>query len=303
MTTALVVGYGSIGQRHARLLRDLGCEVAVVSRREIDSVQRFSSIPEALSATKPNYIVIANETSGHAPAIEEVHRAGFSGKVLVEKPLGAVPIGYRHSFKIAAVGYNLRFHPALKALRDAIKNEQVVSIQIYCGQYLPDWRPGTDYRESYSADPARGGGVLRDLSHELDYLVWLGGAWRRVAAIGGRLGELDIQSDDSWGLLVELAECPLATVQINYLDRPGNRKIVVNTSAHTYRTDLIAATLECDGKMQKFEIDRHETYLAQHRAVLSGDISQLSSFADGMRVMQFIDAIERSARERVWISA
>lgn len=304
MTVAVVAGYGSIGQRHTRLLRELGCDVAVVSGRAIDGVSRFPSILEALATRKPDYIVIANETSQHASAIEELQRAGFFGKVLIEKPLGDMPIERgTHAFNVAAVGYNLRFHPVLDALRGAIKNEQVISIQIYCGQYLPDWRPGTDYRESYSADPARGGGVLRDLSHELDYLLWLGGAWRRVVAIGGRFGGLEIRSDDSWGLLLELERCPLATVQINYLDQPGSRQIVVNTKTHTYRADLVNATLECDGKMQKFEVDRDETYLAQHRAVLSGDTSRLCSLADGASVMQFIAAIERSARERIWVSA
>ena len=61
-------------------------------------------------------------------------------------------------------------------------------------------------------------------SHELDYLLWLGGRWRRVAALGGRLGDLEIASDDCWGLLLELEACPVATLQINYLDRPGVRR-------------------------------------------------------------------------------
>lgn len=304
MSAVVVVGHGSIGQRHVRLLRELGCKVAVVSRRASDEVSRFASIPEALAASNAGYIVIANETFQHASALEELRRAGFSKSVLIEKPLGELPMPNKtYAFSLAAVGYNLRFHPVLSALHQAIQTEQIVSIQIYSGQYLPDWRPGTDYRESYSADPARGGGVLRDLSHELDYLLWLGGAWRRVAAIGGRFGELDIQSDDSWGLLAELEKCPLATVQINYLDRPGKRQIVVNTKAHTYRADLVGATFECDGKIQKFEVDRDETYLAQHRAILSGDTSRFCSLADGASVMQFIAAIERSARERVWVSA
>jgi predicted dehydrogenase len=304
MTAAVVVGYGSIGQRHARLLRELGCEVAVVSRRKVDHAPRFASLSEALSARKTDYVVIASETSQHASMIEELRRARFSGRVLLEKPLGEMPAGFKgDAFSTAAVGYNLRFHPVLAALREAIAGDGVISIQVYCGQYLPDWRPGTDYRESYSADPARGGGVLRDLSHELDYLFWLGGAWRRVSAIGGRLGALEIQTDDCWAIIAELENCPAASVQINYLDRPGRRDLVINTANHTYAADLVRATLECDGKVQAFKVERDDTYRAEHRAMLADDTSRLCSLAEGARVMQFIAAVERSARERAWVSA
>jgi predicted dehydrogenase len=276
----------------------------VVSRRKVDYAPRFASISEALSACKADYVVVASEMSQHAPAIEELRRVGFSGRVLIEKPLGEMPAGLKgDAFSAIAVGYNLRFHPVLAALREAIAGERVISIQVYCGQYLPDWRPGTDYRKAYSADPARGGGVLRDLSHEIDYLFWLGGAWRRVSAIGGRLGALEIQSDDCWAIIAELERCPAASVQINYLDRPGRRELVVNTANHTYAADLVRATLERDGNVQEFKVERDDTYRAQHRAMLAGDTSRLCSLAEGARVMQFIAAVERSARERAWVSA
>src|SRR5712671_3820113 len=92
---ALVVGYGSIGQRHAGLLRELGCEVAVVSRRKVDHEPCFASISAALSACKADYIVIASETSRHASAVEELRAVGFTGRVLVEKPLGEMPAGLK----------------------------------------------------------------------------------------------------------------------------------------------------------------------------------------------------------------
>ncbi len=304
MTRAIVVGYGSIGQRHVRLLQQLGCEVAVVSRRAVDHAPNFPTIAAALAASAADYAVIANETSEHAAAVAELRAAGFSGRLLVEKPLGAVsPAIAADGFALAAVGYNLRFHPVMAALAQSLAGEQLISMQVYCGQYLPDWRPGTDYQQSYSADPARGGGVLRDLSHELDYALWLGGPWRRVAALGGRLGPLHIQSDDCWGLLMELQRCPLVTVQINYLDRPGRRQVVVNTAAHTYVADLVRGILVRDGSEQPFKIERDDTYLAQHRAVLAGDTSQLCDFKQGESVMRLIDAAERALRDGAWIAA
>jgi predicted dehydrogenase len=302
MSTAAVIGYGSIGRRHARLLVQLGCTVAVVSRRAVDYEPSFRSIAEAVRDFQPDYVVIANETSAHGTAVDELVRSGFSGRVLIEKPL-AVAAAALSRFALAAVGYNLRFHPVMAALAEEIQGEPLISIHAYGGQYLPDWRPDTDYRRSYSADPARGGGVLRDLSHELDYLLWLGGGWRRVAALGGKLGPLEITADDCWGLLLELERCRVAAVQINYLDRPGRRQLVVNTAKHTYFADMGRGLLCCDGEERSFSVERDAMYLAEHRAMLAGDASRLCSSEQGARVMALIGAAERAAVQGTWIAA
>jgi predicted dehydrogenase len=208
-----------------------------------------------------------------------------------------------HNFDLCAVAYNLRFHPALTELAAAVTSESILAMQVYCGQYLPEWRPGTDYRRSYSADKGRGGGVLRDLSHELDYVLWLGGAWRRAAAIGGRFGDLDITSDDCWALLLELERCRCATVQINYFDRPGRRQIIVNTRSHCFAVDLSQAVFIRDGDVQQLKVDRDDTYRAQHQAILAGDTSRLCDLTQGENVMKLIAAAERSARECMWVCA
>jgi predicted dehydrogenase len=301
MTRALVIGYGSIGRRHARILAEMGCEISLVSRRPTKDFACFSDIRGAVREVGPEYAVVANETSAHAAAVTALAEAGFAGKLLIEKPLGGdiKPRG----FSLCAVAYNLRFHPALSRLAEALADENIVAMQVYCGQYLPDWRPGTDYRQSYSADPVRGGGVLRDLSHELDYMLWLGGACRRIAAIGGRFGALEIASDDCWALLLELERCRCATLQVNYLDRPGRRQVVVNTVDHTYVLDFAQAALTRDGVAQKFAVERDDTYRAQHRAMLAGDTSGLCSLEEGERVTRLIAAAQRAASEHAWVAA
>jgi len=302
MTRALVVGYGSIGQRHARILRELDCEIGIVSRRELADVTRFPTVAEGINALSPDYVVVANETAEHLNTVAALTAAGFGGILLVEKPLGEGAPIRAEAFAFSGVGYNLRFHPLLTALAEELQGQRLVSMEVYCGQYLPDWRPGTDYRAGYSSDPLRGGGVLRDLSHELDYLLWLAGAGRRVAAIGGRFGELDIASDDSWAIVAELERCPLATIQINYLDRPGRRRITVNTASHTYSVDFGAATLTRDGTATRFEVDRDTTYRAMHRAVLACDGSRLCTISEGEKVMALISALEEAALRREWVA-
>jgi predicted dehydrogenase len=301
MTKALVIGYGSIGRRHTRVLEELGCDVAVVSRRKLENIRQFADVGAAIDEFRPDYAVVANETSAHAGAVSELAAAGYRGKLLIEKPLGgAVP---SYDFALCAVAYNLRFHPALAELALALADDTILAMQVYCGQHLPDWRPGADYRTSYSADPERGGGVLRDLSHELDYVLWLGGAWRRAAAIGGRFGSLEILSDDCWALLLELERCRCATVQVNYLDRPGRRQIVVNTRNHSFAVDFGQGALMRDGEVRRFTVDKDDTYRAQHKAILAGDTSRLCGLAQGQAVMNLIAASEKAAREGAWVSA
>lgn len=304
MTKALVVGLGSIGSRHARILLELNCVVSVVSRRPVEGYDHYSNLDDALHQVAPDYVVVANETAAHIDTMQHLAKSGYEGMVLLEKPLGVQPDNLpRHHFLRVAIAYNLRFHPVLGALHEVLAGEEIISAQIYCGQYLPDWRPGTDYRRSYSARRELGGGVLRDLSHEIDYMAWLFGGWRRLAALGGRLGGLEIDSDDCWGVLVEYERCPVATLQINYFDRPGRREIVVNTKRHTFRADLKSATVECDGEISSLPYQLDDTYRAQHVAMLAGDTARLCSLEEGVKVMRFLSACENAAFKGQWMSA
>lgn len=301
--SALVVGLGSIGRRHARLLAELGLEVAAVSRRGDATLRCYVSLETALARENPGYVVIANETTAHQPTLAALAAAGFAGTVLVEKPLFDRPEPLPDNrFAALYVGYNLRFHPLLAELRRQLAAEPAVSAQVYAGQYLPDWRPGRDYRETASASRAAGGGVLRDLSHELDYLTWLFGPCRQVAALHGRSGALDIDSDDTAALLLAFERCPVATVQLNYLDRPGAREIVVNTAHRTLRADLVGGSLRVDGEDRPFPVTRDATYIAQHRSALGNRRETLCSADEGAAVVALIAAAEAAAAGGRWVA-
>ena len=301
---ALVLGYGSIGERHARLLVETKCSVAVVSRRSIDFAPHYSELSHALSDWQPEYVVVADRTSEHHQAMETLVKHGFQGRVLIEKPLfdrlSALP---RHSFSLAAVAYNLRCHPLLTKLKSLLDDtDQLVTANIYVGSYLPDWRPNTDYRQSYSAKRGQGGGVLRDLSHELDYVLWLFGSWRRLAASGGHFSQLEIDSDDSYTLLMETQRCPLVSIHMNYLDRVPRREILVNTDQHTVRVDLISNTMVIDGVQEAPSVAQVDTYRAEHQAMLSGNAEGLCTLEDAMETLVTIEAAERAAASHAWIA-
>lgn len=303
LVDCLIIGYGSIGMRHADILRKMEHSVHVVSKRDVKDFPCYSSIKEALQNKDFDYVIISNETYKHYESFMELRELGYSGKLLIEKPIFLEPHSLPQSgFENVFVAYNLRFHPVIQKLHEFLNGKEIYSIQVYVGQYLPNWRPGTDYTRSYSASKAQGGGVLRDLSHELDYMNWLCGGWKRVAAIGGKFSDLQIDSDDVFVLLLEMENCPVASIQMNYLDRKAQREIIINLKDHTIKADLILNTLEIDGEVSEFEVERNLTYTVQHDAILNGDYSTACTLKQGMDVLTLIQAAESASKKQEWIN-
>jgi predicted dehydrogenase len=303
VVNSLVIGYGSIGARHAGILEELGSRVAVVSRRpDAAHITVFGELGQALQVHAPGYVVIANETGLHRTALEQLGQCGYRGTVLVEKPLFSATASIpENAFGALRIAYNLRFHPIILRLKALLEGEQVVSANVYVGQYLPDWRPGTDYRQSYSALPERGGGVLRDLSHELDYLTWMLGGWNSVAALGGHFSAIEVTSDDVFSLLMTTPRCRAASVHLNYLERIPKRLITINTNRHTLQADLVKGTLAVDGDTEMFQTERNGTYRAMHAAVLAGQNEVACSLEEGIETLLLIDAAYTAAQTRKWI--
>jgi predicted dehydrogenase len=297
---AVVVGLGSIGTRHAAILAELGFRVATVSRRDGGD---YKSVADAVHQVSPAYVVVATETSCHADSLRQLAEAGFRGPVLVEKPIFAKS-GPRslYPFSKLAVGYNLRFHPVMTALARRIQGRSAITVSAYVGQDIRDWRPGRDHRTTSSATVGAGGGVLRDLSHELDYLLWLFGPWRRVAAVGGSSGARQIEVDDHIDLLLEMNRSQTVHVHMDYLDRPGTRKIRVNLEDETIEADLVDARLTVNGVVEDYRSERNESYRAMHLAAMN-DTGPICSLSEGLAVVDLIDASERALLSREWVMA
>lgn len=293
----LVVGLGSIGMRHVRVLERLGRRVATVSRRGGGT---FPDVAAAMARGRPDYVVIASETALHGAHIEALAGLGYDQTVMVEKPLLAAPQALpENRFSRLYVGYNLRFHPVVARLREQVGGMRALTASAYVGQHLAGWRPGRDYRATSSASRATGGGVLRDLSHELDLLLWLFGGWRGVAAAIGASGTLDIDAEDNASLLLKLERCPAVSVAMNYLDRVPSRLLRIVGEESTIVADLVAATLACGDKTETFSIDRDATYAAMHGAALA-DGAGVCTAQEGLDVVELIDAAERSASTGAW---
>lgn len=279
----------------------LGQDVSVVTKREIDYPSIFPNIKEAIKELNPDYIVVANETNKHYETLLEIKGTGYNKKILIEKPLFNKKQDTESLFDDVYVAYNLRFHPMIQKLATELQYKKVVSVQAYVGQYLPSWRPGTDYRKTYSASKALGGGVLRDLSHELDYLQYLFGDWKTMTAIGGKFSSLNVETDDHFSIMFNTEKVPLVTVQMNYLDFITQRFIIVNSNEKTYKADFIQNTLQINNEIIYFETERNDTYRLQHLALLNNDVTELCDLKDGLRVVNMIEKAEKASSDKEWI--
>ena len=190
MKRVLVIGCGSIGRRHAVNAARFG----TVSVADVDSARAAAvareigaevceTVEQGLAA-KPDAVVVAVPHRHHLPLATAALKT--SGDILIEKPLAASLAGVGDFLQAAdaakrrvRVVCNMRFHPAIAALRAALPMiGRPRFAQAHYGNYLPDMRPGADYRTLYCASAEAGGGVILDAIHEIDYLVWLFGGGR-----------------------------------------------------------------------------------------------------------------------------
>ena len=301
---AVVVGYGSIGRRHCTILDQLGMQVGVVTRAGDCAFPRFDTIAEACAARDVRYVVVANETARHARSLRDLSRlTGAATKIVVEKPVFDSADGPEHTAVAGRtwVAYNLRFDPLLRRLHRVLQDQVICSMQVYAGQYLPDWRPQRDYRRTYSASRREGGGVVRDLSHELDYICWLTGAWQGVFASVGHRSALEITSEDTCSALLATERCDNISFELNYTDRLPQRAIICNTNEMTIRCDLVRRDLQINDEISHCPVDIDLTYIAQHQSILGGG-DEACTLREGVAVVRLIEAIEKSSATKTWVS-
>jgi predicted dehydrogenase len=209
-------------------------------------------------------------------------------------------------------GYNLRFLPSLQRFR-ALLNEQtigrVLSARCEAGQYLPTWRPDADYRQSVSARRELGGGVLLELSHELDYLRWIFGEVDWVQATLTRQSGLDVDVEDSAHLILgfnaEQGPPPIASVYLDFVRRDTTRACTAIGEAGSLRWDGVSGVVEqfepdTGGWSERFRHSslRDETYLAEWRHWL-GCVDRretpLVSGEDGLAALRIVGAAREAA--------
>ncbi len=282
----VVRGMGSIGARHARVFRSLGYDVRgwpVRPRGAATETGRFPLLTDHEAAAlmgSAELVVICTDTARHVDDALEALNAG-APRVLVEKPLAPVVaeidrlLAHPASDRGVTVAAPLRAHLGFLHFHAAVARLETPRFAtVYAQSWLPSWRPGRDYRESYSAR-ADEGGALRDLVHEIDYATVALGTPRKVLAVLEHSGPLKIQAEQAATLLWE-TDTGVVTIRVDYVTRPSRRGAVVTSPSGSVAWNPAAASVtvvDADGRSSTTitheDLDRDLVMARQAQAALT----------------------------------
>ncbi len=320
---ALVVGLGSIGKRHLRLLRRAlpEADIRVLRHSPCEDPIEFANgcfdRIEAARAFAPNLAIVANPAPFHLPVARAL--ADVGSHLLLEKPLsdrvegisGLISQCRRQQLQLQ-VGYNLRFMSTLQAFKQALGTRRigrVLGVRCEIGQYLPSWRPNADYRNAVSAQRALGGGALLELSHELDMLRWVFGDVSWLSAWLGRQSSLDIDVEDSAMIQMGFEDGAVGQLGIDFLRRDTTRVCTAIGEEGSLRWDAVAGTVSLfDPRCKAWAVietepaQRDATYAAQIAAFLgaieTGESAEVAAQGgDGLEVVRLVEAARISDDE------
>lgn len=252
----LICGLGSIGRRHLRVLRKHwpNLDIAVLRSGSGPACQEselanqvFISLDDAL-AWSPEAAIIATPATDHLSKSLPLARNGVP--LLIEKPVGAgceLPEDWQELLDLSktlpiVVAYVLRHHPCVNFLQDQLNAGKIgkfVEADFYCGSWLPDWRSGLDYRSCVSARRDLGGGVLLELSHELDLAQFLLGPIELDSSLFEQSKLLEIDVEDKAILIGRSADGCFVTIRLNFCTKPAKRHAIIRGSAGEICCNLI----------------------------------------------------------------
>ena len=272
----LIIGLGSIAKKHITALRSLPLDFNIVALRSSVDTSQFEDVINIFNLDDESMVfdfaIISNPTHLHYHYIEILSKKGIP--LFIEKPavdnLSKIDELVRSVLDKQLTTYvacNLRFHPCLLFLKNKIDSEllRINELNVYCGSYLPDWRPNQDFRKSYSANIAMGGGVHLDLFHELDYITWLFGFPKATHSISRSVSSLAIDAADYANYILQYDNFT-ASVILNYYRRKPKREIEILLEDTTLMINLIDNTIMDDSGLLLFESKEFsvlETYKLQ----------------------------------------
>jgi predicted dehydrogenase len=303
----LAIGLGGIGQRHLRNVRALLGDSAEVlayrvrglsgvvtpaltldATRNIESEYRLRVLDnlESALAEKPQIALICNPSSLHISAALACAKAGCD--LFLEKPVSNSMNGVaelmdasKRNRLVVMVGYQLRYHPCIQAMQEVVRSGvlgRVLAVRSVVGEYLPEWHPYEDYRQSYASRSELGGGVILSQIHEFDYLYSIFGPPHRVFSLGGHWSNLEIDVEDTASTLMECRfdGRPLPVhLQQDYLQRPSSRSCEVIGEEGKFFMNLAGLSIarhDREGRVADFrewkDFDRNQLFVEEMRHFL-----------------------------------
>ena len=310
----LICGLGSIGKRHFRIIQQHYCSIEIAILRsgigptepEIErESQVFYCMNDALR-WDPDAAIIATPASNHLSEALPLARNGIP--ILIEKPIGLGTESQQDWDELIKlsdtvpmdIGYVLRHDPCILTIANSIKEGvigKLVEAEFYCGSWLPDWRPNVDYRQSVSSRRALGGGVLLELSHEIDLAQYLLGKFNPCSARLHQSGLLEIDVEDQAELHAYTYDQCLLSIRLNFCTQPSSRYVRLRGSNGEIYWDLIGGKVEivCANVKQsesyQSPISSDDRYVLQIKHFLScaaGEAKPQCSVIESLNVLEII---------------
>ena len=245
------VGIGSIAKKHIKAIRTIEPNAEIFALRSSRDADKYEGVKDFYSYDDfndiaPDFIIVSNPTSKHYETI--VRLLPLCKPLFIEKPLFA-ELGHEDVIKeleenrvLTYVACDMRFQDCLRWLHDYMQEHcqqvRINEINVYCGSYLPEWRPGTDFRKCYSAIPELGGGVHIDLIHDVDYVYWIFGKPQNHTAIFRNVSSLNIKAYDYASFNLEYPEFS-ANIVLNYYRRDAKRFMEILFDDCTWTVDML----------------------------------------------------------------
>lgn len=295
------IGIGSIAKRHIRNLGQI-CESRGITltidafRRSMDQVEGVNQVFSSEAALPSDYdvIFITNPTDKHLEALKTFHRHGKH--FFIEKPVVSreqIDEARQFDLKSDSVYYvaaPLRYNAVIKWIKNNIDPSDVISVRSISSSYLPDWRPGQDYRQTYSAHKDMGGGVSIDLIHEWDYLTYLFGQPQRINSMMGKISQLEIDTEDYAIYIAEYTD-KIVELHLDYFGRKTIREIQLLTKDDTIIGDIAnnRITFLCSGQSIDFQEERDDYQkreLIHFLNMIEGKVQTETGVNHGLQVLE-----------------
>ena len=322
----LIAGLGSIGRRHLRNLVALGERDILLYRthhsqlpeEELAGFAVETDLETALGR-EPQAVIVANPTALHLDVAIPAARAGCH--LFLEKPvshsiegLDDLEAALQRGGGRALVGFQFRFHPGLQCIARLLEQGAIgrpLSVRAHWGEYLPAWHPWEDYRQSYSARPDLGGGVILTLCHPFDYLRWLLGEVRELWAFAGKLSDLELEVEDTAEIGLRFERGVLGSLHLDYNQRPPAHTLEMTGTQGALRWDnatgaasLYQAASAGGGEWVTYPVpegfERNHLFLAEMRhflCVARGEASPACTLEDGSKALELATAARFSAQD------
>ena len=299
----LLIGFGSIGKRHYEVLSKTSQiqQIDLVTKQNVEDNICYENLEIIENINQYDYFVIASETNKHFEQLDFLEKNVKNKLIFCEKPLFESKQDLKIKNNKVFIGYVLRFHPLLEKLSEFIKNENIILVNAKCGQYLPSWRPNSDYRDCYSSKKDQGGGVLLDLSHEIDYVQWLCGQINELQSYQVKISDLEINSDDLTMLIGKTDKNIFVNISIDYISKITHRKLLIETFENSYELDFISNKLIKKNKAGIEEIysfsnlERNYMFEKMHLDIFNQQKS-VCTFQEALEVMNTISTIQEQNR-------